>query len=279
MPGLPLRPAAIYGLIKETRPTEADNRPLVVAGARELAPVLARELARGGDAGAVREGGTFERPAVLVYVASGALTEVDERELAAARKERIPIVLVALGPGLDEPVPDVLATSIVHVPAGSGFPLPRIAEAVAGLLGEDAVGLAARLPVLRRAVSDAIVSRFSRQNGLIGAAVFVPGADFPVLTLNQLRLVLRLARAHGLELGPQRFVELAGVVGGGLGFRALARQLLGVVPVAGWAVKGGVAYGGTKAVGEAATRYFESATPQRRDSASPGGSRSPGGAA
>jgi uncharacterized protein (DUF697 family) len=29
------------------------------------------------------------------------------------------------------------------------------------------------------------------------------------------------------------------------------------VPVAGWAVKGGVAYAGTKAVGEAAVRYFE----------------------
>jgi len=278
MPGLPLKPAAIYGLVKESRATEADVRPLVVAGARELVPVLARELARGGDPQAVREGGTFERPAVLVYIVGGALSESDERELKGARRERIPIVLVAAGPGLVEPVPYVLATSIVRVPAGSGFPVAEIVETIAGLIGDDAVGLAARLPVLRKPVAEALVSRYARQNGLIGAAVFVPGADFPVLTLNQLRLVMRLARAHGLEIGPQRFVELAGVVGGGLGFRALARQLLGAVPFAGWAVKGGVAYGGTKAVGEAATRYFESATPPQ-DSASPAASRSPADAA
>ena len=32
---------------------------------------------------------------------------------------------------------------------------------------------------------------------------------------------------------------------------------LDLVPVAGWAVKGAVAYAGTKALGEAAVRYFE----------------------
>jgi len=35
------------------------------------------------------------------------------------------------------------------------------------------------------------------------------------------------------------------------------RPLLASVPVAGWAVKGAVAYGGTRAIGEAAVRYFE----------------------
>jgi uncharacterized protein (DUF697 family) len=32
--------------------------------------------------------------------------------------------------------------------------------------------------------------------------------------------------------------------------------MLAVVPVAGWAVRGAVAYGGTKALGEAAIVYF-----------------------
>jgi uncharacterized protein (DUF697 family) len=50
---------------------------------------------------------------------------------------------------------------------------------------------------------------------------------------------------------------LLGVVGAGSGFRAVAREMLDLVPVAGWAVKASIAYGGTKAVGEAAVRYFE----------------------
>jgi uncharacterized protein (DUF697 family) len=49
-------------------------------------------------------------------------------------------------------------------------------------------------------------------------------------------------------------------IGAGLGFRAAARQLLATVPVAGWVIKGGVAYGGTKALGEAAHRYFHMVT-------------------
>ena len=36
-----------------------------------------------------------------------------------------------------------------------------------------------------------------------------------------------------------------------------ARELLDFVPVAGWAAKGAIAYTGTKAIGEAAVRYFE----------------------
>jgi len=87
--------------------------------------------------------------------------------------------------------------------------------------------------------------------------------DMPVLTLNQIRLVLRIALAHGQEMDSQRSVEIAGVVGTGFGLRALARTLLDVVPIAGWIVKGGVAYTGTRAIGEAAVRYFEERTAAR----------------
>ena len=47
-----------------------------------------------------------------------------------------------------------------------------------------------------------------------------------------------------------------GVVAAGLGFRTVARQLIGIVPGFGWAVKGGIAYAATRAVGEAAAAYF-----------------------
>jgi len=91
---------------------------------------------------------------------------------------------------------------------------------------------------------------------MIAGAVFIPGVDLPLLTMNQVRLVLRIALAHGQTIDNQRAFELLGVVGAGFGFRAVARELLDLVPVAGWAVKAAVAYTGTKAVGEAAVRYF-----------------------
>ena len=49
-------PAAVYGLLEELRAAAKEDRPLVVAGARELAAALRRELTRGGVASAVQIG-------------------------------------------------------------------------------------------------------------------------------------------------------------------------------------------------------------------------------
>lgn len=171
-------------------------------------------------------------------------------------------------------MPYVLAEDVVPAPAGAGFPLDEIGAALVRRLGDQGIGLARRLPVLRRAVGENLVRRFSRRNGLIGAAVFVPGVDMPILTLNQIRLVLRLAYLHGYEPDRERLREVLPVVGSGFAFRALARQLLDFVPLAGWAVKGGIAYGGTRAIGEAAVRYFEAGgTGGMGDHAAPGDGR------
>jgi uncharacterized protein (DUF697 family) len=164
---------------------------------------------------------------------------------------------VGAGAGPPEDVPYVLATDVVRVSPGSAIPLDLLGERIADRMDEKGYSLAAKLPVLRPAVCEAIVRRFSRQNGILGAAIFIPGADFPVLTLNQLRMVFRIAAAYGEDIDRERAVELLAVVGAGLGLRAAARQALGFVPVAGWAVKGGIAYAGTRALGEAAIAYFD----------------------
>jgi uncharacterized protein (DUF697 family) len=242
-----LGPLSVLSVVRELRRGSGDPRPLSVAGARELVPLLARELRAGGEAPAVVEQ-ALENVAVVVWVG-----EPDEAELRRADRAGVPIVAVTDA----DDVPYVLATDIVRVPPGQGFPVAAIGEAVAQRLGEDGTSLAARLPVLRPAVCDHLIASFAKRNGLIGTAVFIPGVDMPLLTLNQIRLVLRIALAYGEEVDNRRALELLGVVGAGFGFRTVARELLDFVPVAGWAVKGAIAYGGTRAVGEAAVRYFQ----------------------
>ena len=242
-------PLSIVSLVRELRRGAGDPRPLAVAGARELVPLLARELRAGGDAGAVVEG-RVEDAAVLVWIgAAGRGRAARGVARAASRSSPSP---------RPRRVPYVLATDLVRVPPGAGFPVEEIAGAVARRLGEDSTSLAARLPVLRGAVCEELIRAFSKRNALIAAAVFIPGVDMPVLTLNQARLVLADRAGARPGAGQTRArLELLGVVGAGFGFRAVARELLDVVPVAGWAVKGAVAYAGTRAVGEAALRYFE----------------------
>lgn len=249
-----LHPGAVWGLLKEARSVVADERPLQVSGV--LASQLAKELGRGGSPGAVREGGGIEGVEALVHVLAGEPTDADRALLEAANRAGTPIVAVQTGAEEHWDIPYVLATDVVFCPPGSGFPVERTAEVLAARLGERATSLAARLPVLRGPVCRELIRAFSRQNGIVGAAVFVPGADLPVLTLNQVRLVLRLGAAHGVELDHSRLPEVLAVVGSGFGFRLLAREALGFVPVAGWVLKGAIAYAGTRALGEAALRYF-----------------------
>ena len=254
--GPPIKLGAVLGLLKEIRSTT--DRPLLAMGT--LADQLARELRAGGDPSAVRTGGEPGAVELLLYVIGDEVTEKDERVLKLAHRGHVPVIVIAAGRRAPLRIPFVLATDVVRVEPGHGFPIDEIARAVAAKLGEKATSLARRLPVLRPAVCAELIQSFARKNGVIGAAVFVPGVDMPILTLHQIRMVLRICSAYGLELDAQRIPELLGTVGAGFGFRMVARELLDFVPVLGWAVKGAVAYAGTRAIGEATVRYCEART-------------------
>jgi len=271
MPRLPLHPAAIWGVVKEIKTAAADLSPLVVAGAEGSAAELVSALGEGGEPGALRDLSgrevtkyDLQGAALLLYVVAGdAPGPEDEAVLKLADRNDIEVVCVLAG-ATSRPldVPYVPATSVVVIPPGKPVPVAQLGELVASLTEENAYGLAARLPVLREEVVKAIVRSFARQNGILGVAIFIPGADFPVLTLNQLRMTFRIAAAHGEEIDRERIPEILAVVGAGLGFRTIAREALGFLPGLGWAVKGGMAYAGTKALGKAATAYFEQGGPR-----------------
>src|SRR5262249_22009975 len=148
-------------------------------------------------------------------------------------RRRVPVIAVAVGLADDgATIPYVLATDVVWVAAGASPSLEEVVETIAARLGEHGAPLAGRVPALRRAVCDEIVASCARRNGTVAAAVWVPGVDFPVLTLNQFRLVLRLAQAYGLGSARERAPELAATLSAGLGLRALARLLLEYSPAA-----------------------------------------------
>ena len=247
LPGALSALSALRGLLAELR--EDEGKPLVVGGAHELARVLERELARDGDASAVRVGDP-SGAAVYVHICAPRRGSLDDVALKRARKARVPVIAVG-------DTDDVLATDVVPLPPGRPLPVEEIVACIAAKLGEDGAPLAGRLPVLRDAVCERIVESFARKNGIVAAAVFIPGVDLPVLARNQVRMLLRLDQAFGRELRP--LPEGVAVLAAGLGLRTVARELLDLVPVAGWAVKGGVAYAGTRALGHAAVLRLQSA--------------------
>ena len=259
--GLPLKPLAAFALLREFQAISRESATLAVAGPGELASALRRELARGGAAAAVVPG--WQGATGLVWVQAGPLSEADRAELRAANADKVPIVAVVVGSvavAADQRLPYVLATDHVPVGPGEAFPVGEIAIALGRRLGERSSGLAARLPALREGICASLVKNAAKRSAMVGSAIPVPGADLPVLALTQVRLVLRIAHAYGEPVDTKRLPELLGVVVGGIGLRGIARQFAGSLGP-GWLVKGAVAYGGTRAIGEAAIRYFERRAP------------------
>lgn len=112
-------------------------------------------------------------------------------------------------------------------------------------------------PFVRKPLSLEAMRSTAAQNAAIGAVLFIPGADMPVMTLNQAKMVLQIAAIYGEDLVAERAKEIAAVVGGGFACRSVAREIVGIVPFGGWAVKAAIGYSGTVAMGRAAIEYFE----------------------
>ena len=211
--------------------------------------------------------------------------------LRRARRARVPIDR-GCRQAVAEPtsLPYVLATDVVWVGAGEGFPLEAIAHAIAARLGEHGAPLAARVPRAPRArSSEQLVASFARKNAIVARPQSsIPAADLPVLTLNQIRLLLRLAQAHG---PPATSATAARGRGDARRRLRLARRSPRAPRLArsgrGWAVpraplrirararsarplSEGLAYGATRALGEAARIRYALAPTRRRAGASRG---------
>lgn len=148
---------------------------------------------------------------------------------------------------------DVIFVPVSDEKAVQSKLIPRIVKKIEG----KEIALAAAIPAFKQEVANRVIAKTAGQNAVIGAAIFIPGADMPIMTANQIKMILRLSAIYNEEISAKRLYEILAVIGGGFAFRELAKQVLGLVPVAGWAIKGGIGYGGTVAMGQVAKRYFE----------------------
>lgn len=151
---------------------------------------------------------------------------------------------------------EISPTRIVSISIKRGLGIRTLIQKILDRCKKE-IALASRLPSFREAAIEKVVRETAARNALIGGITILPGSDMPILTANQIRMVLKIAAIHGEKLTLARCKELLAVVGAGFTFRALARQLLGLLPGPGWIIKGGVAYGGTVALGRLAKKYFE----------------------
>ena len=138
------------------------------------------------------------------------------------------------------------------------------------LHGNDdiATPLARQFPAFRKRVVDQIILSISRENALFAVATALPdvvpnlmevpwvvgewASDTAFLTANQVRMAFLIAAACDREVGfARQKLEILSIGGGAFGWRAIARELVGKIPLGGGLIpKGAIAYAGTFVVGK-----------------------------
>jgi uncharacterized protein (DUF697 family) len=166
------------------------------------------------------------------------------------------------------------------IPASKGtytFHRENPAATVAGMLqgNEDiALALARQFPVFRGRVVERTIHAVASENALFAVATALPdvvpslvelpwalgefASDTVFLTGNQIRMAFLIAAACGKEVGfgGQKGAILS-IAAGAFGWRALARELVGKIPLGGGLIpKGAIAYAGTYAVGKGLEFYY-----------------------
>ena len=127
------------------------------------------------------------------------------------------------------------------------------------------------LPVFRPAAAKQVINDTAAANAQFSLVSNLPtllpiigniaaaGADFIVLTKNQVMMLYKLAAVFGRDLRDQRGIlqDVLPVVGAGLLWRTAAREAASLLPfAAGTIPKVAIAYAGTMAVGRAAEFYY-----------------------
>jgi uncharacterized protein (DUF697 family) len=136
---------------------------------------------------------------------------------------------------------------------------------------ERAPAFGRALPVFRPAAAKQVIDETAAANAQFSLVSNLPtilpiigniaaaGADFIVLTKNQVMMLYKLAAVFGRDLRDQRGIlqDVLPVVGAGLLWRTAARQAATWLPfAAGTIPKLAIAYVGTMAVGRAAEFYY-----------------------
>jgi uncharacterized protein (DUF697 family) len=187
----------------------------------------------------------------------------------ALREARVPIVMVVFGGrGSIAAGPWPGEAARVAVAALEPSVVPAVAQALLSAVSPGMrLALARHLIPLREPHFAELIEETAKTNAMYalttGLAEAVPVLDLPlnladivVLTKNQLVMSYRIALASGKKGTPRELVgEVLGVIGGGFLFRQGARQLVGLIPVAGIVPKVAMAYAGTLVIGKAVVAW------------------------
>jgi uncharacterized protein (DUF697 family) len=203
--------------------------------------------------------------AAVVLAGADALGAADMAEDCARHGAPVALVVESALDVRRPALPENVASLVEVIPATSAGSLTeRLGRWIVDAAPDKSLALAANFSFCRSAKIDQLVNACAIENAAVGAIDIIPGADFPVMTVNQAKLAMDIAAAYGRPLSVDRLADLGGVLGAGFLYRYIARTLVGLVPGVGWALKGAMGFAGTFATGRALALRFDPDAPKPR---------------
>ncbi len=226
---------------------------------------------------------------IPVHIGLVAASEAAYREMEEFLSPGVRSLQVHRADNRDVPenVDVVLYESSVANPSG-GYRFDHVApdswiDAILHDHDDLAIALAHQFPAFRQPVVDRTIHAVSRENALFALATAMPNvvpnlielpwafgefaSDLTFLTANQVRMAFMIAAASGRQPGFKgQMAPVATIAGGAFGWRAIARELVGKIPLGGGLIpKAAVAYAGTYLVGKGLQQYYKGAHRMTRE--------------
>jgi len=225
-----------------------------------------------------------DRPLVVGLVAAGSSAYADMEDFlmpAAVSHEKRMAAMQAVYRASDSGIPDRFDLVLYE----QGLPCPetaftffrddpeRTVEEILSVREDLWLVLARNLHPFRKPVVDRIITSVARENGIFAVASALPNvvpfldipwalgefaSDTAFITMNQVRMAFMVAAASDKEVGyDKQLAELASIAAGAFGWRALARELVGFIPLGGGLIpKGAIAFAGTYVLGKGLEHFY-----------------------
>ena len=186
-----------------------------------------------------------------------------------AYESGIPCALLSLTPRLcaelaqfaqvDVPPEDIMAPASLPEHVHVHTIEQRLAQWLMAVLPEKKLSLCNAFSFVRGVAARSEVRSCAVQNSAIGLVHLIPGADLPLMTLNQMKMLLRIASIYGHEPDVLQLAQGFGVGAFAFVSRAGARSALRALPAFAQLIRASVALGSTCAMGWALIAYYEHA--------------------
>jgi len=237
---------------------------------------------------------TAERPVSVVLHAYDSASYAQMEDFFApagvSHKKRLEVVEYLFREGDAGAPPDadfhVVDRGLALQVGGDGMDLPpgtfvydpvnprKLVLDVLGAKQDLGLPLARAFPPFRAIVSQRAIHQISKENAVFALATALPDiapgilslpwaipeamSDTAVLTVNQIRMAFLLAAASDRPVGyREQKMEVAGIIAGAFGWRAIARNLVSKIPFGGGLLpKAAIAYAATYVEGRSLERLY-----------------------